>query len=94
MFYAVLALLIFEPYESSKHSGVIAYFNKRFVKEGGFPNELARAINLAFELRQQSDYKEYAKLTEQQIRSLLGEAERFVSEIKKYLEDTAFHSAV
>ena len=40
MFYAVLALLIFEPFSSSKHSGVLAYFNKRFVKEGIFHEEL------------------------------------------------------
>jgi uncharacterized protein (UPF0332 family) len=31
MFYAILALLIFEPYASSKHSGVLAYFNRRFI---------------------------------------------------------------
>jgi len=36
MFYAVLALLIYEPYASSKHSGVLAYFNKHFVKGGLF----------------------------------------------------------
>jgi uncharacterized protein (UPF0332 family) len=90
MFYAILALLIFEPYASSKHSGVISYFNKRFVKEGGFPKELARTINLAFELRQQSDYKEYAKLTEEQASSLLGDAQSFVSEVKKHLEGTIF----
>jgi len=34
MFYAVLALLVFEPFSSSKHS-----------KEGVFPEELGRAIN-------------------------------------------------
>ena len=28
MFYSVLALLIFEPYSSSKHSGVLSYFNR------------------------------------------------------------------
>jgi hypothetical protein len=31
MFYAVLALLVFESFSSSKHSGVLAYFNKRFI---------------------------------------------------------------
>ena len=30
MFYAVLALMIYEPYTSSKHSGALSYFNKRF----------------------------------------------------------------
>ena len=34
MFYSVMALLIYEPYASSKHSGVLAYFNKHFVKGG------------------------------------------------------------
>ncbi len=33
MFYAVLALLVLEPFKSSKHSGVIGYFNRRFIKE-------------------------------------------------------------
>ena len=32
MFYSILALLIFEPYSSSKHTGVLSYFNRRFVK--------------------------------------------------------------
>jgi len=40
MFYAVLALLIYEPYASSKHSGVLAYFNKHFVKSGLFSESL------------------------------------------------------
>ena len=40
MFYSVLALLIFEPYSFSKHSGVISYFNKRFIKTGNFQRKL------------------------------------------------------
>ena len=51
MFYAVLALLIYEPYASSKHSGVLAYFNKHFVKGGLFPESLGRTLSKAFELR-------------------------------------------
>ena len=51
MFYAVLALLIYEPYASSKHSGLLAYFNKHFVKGGLFSESLGRTLNKAFELR-------------------------------------------
>lgn len=40
MFYAVLALLVYEPYSSSKHSGVLTYFNKRFIKEGIFAEDM------------------------------------------------------
>lgn len=51
MFYAVLALLVNEPYASSKHTGVLAYFNKTFIKSGLFPEALGRSLNKAFELR-------------------------------------------
>ncbi|MEI7671807.1 MAG: HEPN domain-containing protein [Deltaproteobacteria bacterium] len=53
MFYAILALMIDEPFTSSKHSGVLSYFNRRFIRERIFPEEIGRAINRAFELRQQ-----------------------------------------
>jgi len=46
MFYAVLALLIYEPYTSSKHTGVLAYFTKRFVKSGIFSESLGRSLNM------------------------------------------------
>ena len=57
MFYTVLALIVFEPFSSSKHSGILAYFNKRFIKGGIFPKDIGRAINKAFELRQEGDYQ-------------------------------------
>ena len=57
MFYAILALLIYEPYSSSKHSGVLGYFNSRFIKGGVFDREMGRWVNKAFELRQRSDYR-------------------------------------
>jgi len=45
MFYAVLALLVKEDFSSSKHSGVISYFNKIFIKEGVFPREMGKYLN-------------------------------------------------
>lgn len=85
MFYAILALLIFEKYSSSKHSGVLAYFNKRFIKEKVFSEELGKAVNKAFELRQMGDYREYTKLTIEQVEPYISYADHFIREIKKYL---------
>lgn len=87
MFYAVLALLIFEPYSSSKHSGVLAYFNKRFIKEGILPKELGRSINKAFELRQRGDYREYVELTYEQVEPFIEKAKIFVQEVNDYLDE-------
>jgi hypothetical protein len=86
MFYAVLALLIYEPYTSSKHSGVLSYFNKRFVKGGLFSEFMGRSLNEAFELRQRGDYREYFELTRNQVEPLLDKAAQFVTSIRTYLD--------
>ena len=86
MFYSVMALLIYEPYASSKHSGVLAYFNKHFVKGGLFPDTMGRSLNKAFELRQRGDYREYFELNKDQVEPLLDEAAQFVADVRKYLD--------
>jgi len=87
MFYAVLALLIYEPYSSSKHSGVLSYFNKRFVKGEIFSESLGRALTEAFELRQRGDYREYFELRKDQVEPLLDKAAEFIVTVKKYLHE-------
>ncbi len=87
MFYAVLALLIYEPYTSSKHSGVIAYFNKRFVKGGVFSESMGRFLNEAFELRQRGDYREYFESTKDQVEPLLDKSAQFVASVRTYLNE-------
>ena len=86
MFYSVMALLIYEPYASSKHSGVLAYFNKHFVKGGLFSDAMGRSLNKAFELRQRGDYREYFELKKDQVEPLLDEADRFVAAVRKFLD--------
>jgi len=84
--------MIYESYTSSKHSGVLAYFNKRFVKGGIFSETLGRALNKAFELRQRGDYREYFELSKAQVEPLLDEAEQFVAAIRKYLDESTGYS--
>ena len=90
MFYAVLALLIFEPFASSKHAGILSYFNKRFIKEGIFPEELGRSINNAFELRQRGDYREYVELSYEQVSPFIKSAREFIGQVRSYLEGSTF----
>jgi uncharacterized protein (UPF0332 family) len=90
MFYAILALLIFEPYSSSKHSGVLSYFNKKFIKGGIFHSELGRSVNKAFELRQSSDYRDYTELSYEQVEPFIEKSKLFLQSVKNYLEDNLF----
>ena len=86
MFYAVLALLVYEPYSSSKHSGVISYFNRRFIKEGLFDQDLGRWLGKAFELRQRGDYREYSEISKEQVEPLVDHAQTFLDSIRQHLE--------
>lgn len=89
MFYALLAVLIFEPYGSSKHSGVLSYFNKRFIKEKVFPETMGRAINKAFELRQRGDYRENLELDYEQVEPFLSEARFFIDAARDFVQRKA-----
>ncbi|MEK6742773.1 MAG: HEPN domain-containing protein [Nitrospirota bacterium] len=86
MFYAVLALLVNEPYASSKHTGVLAYFNKNFIKSGLLPEALGRSLNKAFELRQRGDYREYIEMTHEQVAPFIGEARSFIAAVRAHLD--------
>lgn len=90
MFYAILALLIFEPYASSKHSGVLSYFNKHFIKKGIFSEKMGKAVNKAYELRQRGDYREFIELTYEQVSPFVKRAQAFVKTIKEFLEREYF----
>ena len=87
MFYSILALLVFEPYSSSKHSGVLSYFNRRFIKDGLFSEDLGRAVNKAFDLRQRGDYREQIVLTHEQVAPFLDWSRKFIDSVKHYLKN-------
>ena len=85
MFYAILALLIFEEFGSSKHSGVLSYFNSRFVKSGLISRDLGRSVNKAFDLRIRGDYREQIALTREQVEPYLGQARSFIGAVRNNL---------
>ncbi len=48
-----------EGIDFSKHSGVLAYFQKNYVKTGIFQKEYSKILTEAFEVRSDSDYDDY-----------------------------------
>ncbi len=56
IFHALRSVLAFDNYDSSKHSGIIAEFRRRYIKSGIFPVEISRMIGSAFIIRNSSDY--------------------------------------
>ena len=87
MFYALLALFIerdLNP-KTSKHSGIIAIFDREFVHPGVIGKDYSRALHRIFELRQQSDYKELVEISEEEAATSVKQASDFVGAIKKLI---------
>ena len=85
MFYAVLALLATRQLGTSKHSGVLALFDRECVKSALFPRELSRSLHLAFDRRQRYDYGEMTPVTHQVAKETLADARAFVRAVETYL---------
>jgi len=50
-FYAAVAALLTKRLEYSKHSAVIAFFDREFIRTGILPKEFSRALHRAFNER-------------------------------------------
>ncbi|MBE9580385.1 MAG: HEPN domain-containing protein [Desulfobacterales bacterium] len=87
MFTSAKALLALEEKDSSKHSGVISLFNQWIVKPGYFSREISRFFVKAKDLREDADYADFVKITEEDARIQVERASKFFEEAKKSLEE-------
>jgi len=80
MFYCGLGLLAAKNLGSSKHSGMLSLFSQHFIKTGEISIEAGRHLREAFELRQNCDYREFVKITQQQTAEVVKNAQDFMEE--------------
>ena len=59
MFSAVRALLALDGKDYSKHTGVIAYFQKNYIKTGLFEKKYSKYLSQAFQIRNNTDYADF-----------------------------------
>jgi len=84
-YYAVNALLIKHRFSFSSHNGVKTEFYKSFVKTGNISIESGKLYNRLFNLRQEGDYVDFQRFTQEDIEPFLDQAENFIREIKKLI---------
>ena len=80
-FYAVSALLAQNQLASSKHTGVLSLFNIHFVKTGKISQETAEIYNDLFDNRQEGDYTDFVKFSEEQVRPQISKTDSFIKTI-------------
>ena len=79
-FYAVTALLLTKNLSSSKHSGVVALFNRHFIKTGIVSIEMGKFYSTIFDNRLESDYADWIE-PQQSTTDDLEFAKQFVGKI-------------
>ena len=86
VFHAIRSVLILEGKDFAKHSGVISYFRREYIKTGIFTIEISDTITELFNNRSSGDYDDYFDFTEEEVRDMIADAGRFVSVIEAYHE--------
>lgn len=90
MFYCTEALLLTKNLKFSKHSAVIAYFGKEFVKEGLLQQELHKYLIEGFKERQKGDYEVIIMLPKDEAKDIIKKAEYFLGKAKQYLRNVGY----
>ena len=85
IFHAMRAVLVFDDFDSSKHSGVIAEFRRRYIKESIFPIEISKMIGSAFTIRNASDYDDMFIASKSETEEQINNAEYVYRILSEYI---------
>ena len=80
IFHAMRAVLVFDNFDSSKHSGVIAEFRRRYIKEGTFPTEISKMT-----IRNASDYDDMFIASKHDTEEQIKNAEHVYHVLMEYI---------
>lgn len=85
MFHSMRAVLVFDNFDSSKHSGVIAEFRRKYIKEGIFSKEMSQMIGSAFIIRNASDYDDMFVASKNDTQEQIENAEYVLNKVEEYI---------
>lgn len=86
IFHGLRAVLVFDNFDSSKHSGIIAEFRRKYIKSGIFPVEMSKMIGSAFTVRNASDYDDMFIASKEDTSEQIANAEYVYKLICAYIE--------
>ena len=88
VFHAMRSANILQGFDSSKHSGVIAYFTKEYLKTERLDRGLAIIIKESSFCREKSDYDDFYVAGRVEAEEQLKEAKDFVQQVENYVSST------
>ncbi|MBQ7925331.1 MAG: HEPN domain-containing protein [Lachnospiraceae bacterium] len=88
IFSAIRAVLATRQIDFSKHAGVIAYFQKEFIKTGIFDKKYSKYLQQAFQIRNSSDYDDFFIVSRQDAEEQYKSAAELVAVIEEYMKES------
>ena len=85
IFSAVRAVLAENKVDFSKHAGVIAYFQKEYIKTNIFDVKYSKILQNAFQIRNICDYDDFYLATKSSAEEQYVNAQEMIEAIEKYL---------
>lgn len=85
IFSAIRAVLAIRQVDFSKHSGVIAYFQKEFIKTDIFDKKYSKYLQQAFQIRNSCDYDDFFIVSKQDAEEQYERAIEIVASIEEYI---------
>ncbi|MCM1498897.1 MAG: HEPN domain-containing protein [Clostridium sp.] len=87
IFHAMRAVNILDGFDSSKHSGVIAYFTQNYLKTQELDRALSKIIKEASYLREKSDYDDFYIASRAETERQIENANLFCNKVEQYLKE-------
>jgi uncharacterized protein (UPF0332 family) len=85
MFYALSALGHASEFSTSKHSQLIGWFNKNFIKEGILEQKYGKMLRDAFEMRNHGDYDAFIEFSQADVLRHFEEMKAFIDVLEQYI---------
>lgn len=85
IFTAIRAILASRQIDFSKHAGVIAYFQKEYIKTEISDKKFSKYLQQAFQIRNSCDYDDFFIISKQDAQEQYARAEELLEEIRKYI---------
>ncbi|MBI5472044.1 MAG: HEPN domain-containing protein [Ignavibacteriae bacterium] len=81
-YYAAAALLLTKNLSFAKHSGTRSLLNKHFIKTQIISTDLGELYNTLFDLRQESDYEDFFRLTPELVKPWVPLTNDFITRVE------------
>lgn len=85
IYHAIRSILALDEVDFKRHSGVISYFRKEYIKTGIFPVDYSDMIGDAFEIRGSSDYDDFYVISKERVLNQIENAKEMYAAIEEYI---------